>query len=133
MSKKIKDYLEEFYVFSSKASEVNRQLALAGVALIWIFKNPEGAQKLIPIQLIKPLYFLVASLSLDLLQYVLGAIIWGLYFEYKEYEVNKGYILDDNIKAPNILSYIITSFFFLKIVAMCIAYFQLMQFLYSKL
>jgi hypothetical protein len=133
MSKKIKDYLEEFYAFSSKASEVNRQLALAGVAIVWIFKNPEGSAKLLPEGLIMPLIFLIISLSIDLLHYLIGTIIWGIYFEYKEYQVNKGKIQDGNIKAPNILSYIITALFFLKIIAMCVAYIQLLQFLSGKI
>ena len=45
MGKKIEDYREDFYFFTGKASEVNRQLAIAGIAVIWIFKNPENRTK----------------------------------------------------------------------------------------
>jgi hypothetical protein len=133
MGKKIEDYREDFYAFTGKASEVNRQLALAGIAVIWIFKNPENSLKLLPQELYKPLLFLIISLTIDLLQYVLGAIIWGIFFEIKEHQVNKNIINNDNINAPNLLSWIITLLFFLKIIAMIIAYIGLLSFFESKL
>ena len=133
MSKKIEDYREEFYVFTGKASEVNRQLALGGIAAIWIFKNPEISSTLLPSELIKPLIFLIISLGLDLLQYVIGSIIWGIYFEYKEYQVNKGQIKNNDIKAPTILSWSITFIFFIKVMAMIIAYTALLSFFGQKL
>lgn len=129
MSKKIEDYREEFYVFTGKASDVNRQLALAGVAIIWIFNNPDGSKILLCDALILPLIFLVVSLAIDLIQYVLGSVIWGIFFEIKEYQVNHQNLLNDNIKAPNILSYSITTLFFLKVITMVL----LFDFLKSKI
>lgn len=133
MGKKIEDYREDFYFFTSKASEVNRQLAIAGIAVIWIFKNPENSLTLLPTTLIKPLEYLIISLGIDLIQYVLGSIIWGLYFEYKERQVNQNIITNDNIKAPNIFSWSITFLFFIKVVAMFLAYKELLSFFGTKL
>lgn len=133
MSKKLKDYLDDFDTYTSKASEVNRQLAFAGIAIIWLFKNPEGNKSLFTHELITPLFCLIISLSLDLFQYLLGSIIWGIFFEIKERQINKGEIKDNDIKANRILSYAITFFFVLKIIAMCIAYYFLLAYLLPKL
>ena len=35
----LKDYRADFYTFTGKASDITRQLAFAGIALIWIFKT----------------------------------------------------------------------------------------------
>lgn len=133
MGKKVADYREDFYTFTGKASEVNRQLALAGVAVIWIFKNPEASKTLLPDGLLWPLALLIISLGLDLLQYFLGSVIWGIFFEVKEYQVNRQVIQDDNIMAPSYFSYTITFFFFLKIIAMVAAYVLLLYFFKHKL
>lgn len=133
MGKKIEDYREEFYVFTGKASDVNRQLALAGIAVIWIFKNPENSKILLSDILIEPLKYLIISLGIDLIQYVLGSIIWGIYFEIKEYQVNHKNLVNDNIKAPTILSLSITTLFFLKVAAMIYAYLLLLTFIKTKL
>ena len=131
--KKVEDYLEEFYTFTSKASDVNRQLALAGIAIIWLFKNPDGSIKVIPEELSNPTFFLVSSLGVDLFQYLLGSIIWGLFFEYKEWQINNKKVKNENIKAPNIFSWTITGLFFIKIVLMLIAYVYLFNFLKNKI
>jgi len=34
---KLKEYKADFYELSGKASEINRQIAFAGIAIIWIF------------------------------------------------------------------------------------------------
>lgn len=133
MSKKLKDYLCDFDTYTAKASEVNRQLAFAGIAIIWLFKNPEGNKYLFTHELITPLFFLIISLSLDLFQYLLGSIIWGIFFEIKERQIDRGKIKDNDIKAKRILSYAITFFFVLKIIAMCIAYYSLLSYLLPKL
>ena len=133
MSKELKDYREDFYYFTGKASEVNRQLALAGIAIIWIFKNPENSTKLFPKALIEPILYLITSLSLDLLQYIVGALIWGLFFEYKEYQVNRKEIKKTDIKAPNFFSWIITGLFILKIIAMILAFKGLFYFFLDKI
>ena len=38
---KLSDYRETYYEFSGKASDVTRQLAFAGIAIVWIFKIEE--------------------------------------------------------------------------------------------
>jgi hypothetical protein len=75
--KTIDDYKKDYEYYTSKASEIGRSLALGGIAVIWIFKTTSTDGSLtIPSLLIAPLIWLVISLSLDLLQYVIGGLIW---------------------------------------------------------
>jgi len=56
---------------SDKSSEINRQLAFAGIAIIWVFRTDSGGRQIVPEELFLPGLLLVLSLSFDLLQYVI--------------------------------------------------------------
>jgi hypothetical protein len=81
---KLQDYREDFYTYSGKASDVNRQLAFAAIAIIWIFKKDVAGQLTVPQQLLVPGMLIVAALALDLLHYISAAITWYLFYRYKE-------------------------------------------------
>jgi hypothetical protein len=51
------------YDFTRKASEINRSLALAGIAVIWVFKTGDGAAQAVPGELIPPALALVTALA----------------------------------------------------------------------
>jgi hypothetical protein len=74
---KIQDLRNTYYESSGKVSDLSRQLAFAGVAIIWIFRigNQSGG---IPFskQLLIPLYCFVLGLALDLGQYIYKTIVW---------------------------------------------------------
>ena len=75
---KLKD-ARDYYAFASgKTSDLVRQLAFAGIAVIWIFKSdsPGGVIKL-PGELLWPLGLIVIGLVADFLQYVAATICWG--------------------------------------------------------
>lgn len=73
--------------YSSKASDIARQLAFAGIAVVWIFKvGGEGgaagqAAISLPSALIPAVFFLVACLAADILHYVVAAYAWYLLAE----------------------------------------------------
>src|SRR5688572_21016647 len=76
---KLEEFKKDADFFSSKASEMTRNLAFAGIAVIWIFKNPLAntptlATQLLPVDLILPLGLFCLSLISDLLQYLAGFI-----------------------------------------------------------
>src|SRR5688500_3461543 len=83
-NKSLKDYREDYYYFTGKASEVSRTLALGGIALVWIFKNPDPAKTIIPAALIFPAILFATSLFLDLCQYALGGWLWRWFFKKNE-------------------------------------------------
>ena len=64
----LQDYRDDFYTYSGKASDISRQLAFAGIAIIWIFKKKVPATGLtVPSELILPGILIVLALGVDLL------------------------------------------------------------------
>ena len=120
---------DEFYYFSGQASAIIRQLAIGGIGFIWIFKKGENDIE-IPIILLNPLAMLIASLASDLMQYIYGAVIWGVLLTIQE---NKG--LTDKTKITISRKYNGPTWFFfiLKIILMVIAYTQMLTFITQKI
>ena len=81
---KLQDYREDFYTYSGKASDLSRQLAFAGIAIIWLFKKDTVPGLSIPRELLLPGLFIVSSLTLDMLHYGLGSLIWRSFYRSKE-------------------------------------------------
>jgi hypothetical protein len=80
----LSDYKKEYQWYSGKASELIRQFAFAGIAVIWIFRTQASSGSGIPDDLLLPLILLCLSLSFDLLQYLLGYVIWYSFFRLNE-------------------------------------------------
>jgi hypothetical protein len=118
------------YTYSGKASDISRQLALAGIAVIWLFKKEVANQVSIPEQLILPGILIVAALACDLLQYCAGSIIWWLFYRAKETE---GVREDTNIKHSVYLEGPIWAFFLAKVVLLMWAYVGIAIFLVGLL
>jgi hypothetical protein len=76
----LQGYRETFYTFSGKLSDVCRQLAFAGIGVIWLFKKDSPSGLSIPRELFVPGAFVVAALAFDLLQYALGSAIWRIFY-----------------------------------------------------
>lgn len=132
--KTVANYKKDYEYFTGKASDIIRNLAFAGIAIIWIFKttSTDGSLK-IPIILIIPLIWLVITLALDLCQYIVGGLIWFIYYRFIESEIKKGKISEnDDIKAPGILPAIIHLFYFSKLASIVVAYIFLFLFLYEQ-
>jgi hypothetical protein len=81
---KLPEYRETFYTFSGKLSDIGRQLAFAGIALIWLFKKDTIAGTTIPKELFLPGAIIILGLAIDLIQYVVASIIWRFYYRYLE-------------------------------------------------
>jgi hypothetical protein len=84
---KLRDARNAYEQFSGKASDLVRQLSLAGVGLIWVFRSGAGATDaplLLAPELLRAAVFIFLALLFDLLQYLLGTAIWGIYHRYKE-------------------------------------------------
>ena len=86
---KIQDYREAYYTFSKQVSDIIRQLALAGLAVVWILKPAPvpGTVTEFPMDLLWPSLALLLALAFDLLQYVSGAVIWRLQYRCLEKSV----------------------------------------------
>jgi hypothetical protein len=112
-----KDIRESFYTFSGKASDAARQLAFAGIAVVWLFNKPRDAAILLPGALLVALFFFVTALALDLIHYAVGSLIWD--------ELTKrhaGQPDDTEIAISMWRDACISTFFVLKLVAVFAGY-----------
>ena len=80
------DAREAYYQHTGRASDVLRQLGVAGIGVIWVFKAEVNGMASIPRPLLLPALLLVAGLFLDLLQYVLASAVWGSFARLRERE-----------------------------------------------
>ena len=128
---KLKEYKEDSYAFSKSVSDLVKQFAFAGIALIWIFKLDKTDAHLIPKELLVPLLYMVITLAFTFLQYLLPSIIWTIFFRYHEKENNGDTTVD--IKASGWLSVTGWAFYILKIISLVIGYIYIINFIIQKI
>lgn len=118
----LKDARENYNYFSAQASTVVRQLSFAGIAIIWIFSGSgEPVDVVVPQDLLVPGLLLVAALASDLLQYVAGALPWGVYQRWREWKDKP-----DPFVAPRQINWPGNTFFGLKLLTASVAYLLLL-------
>jgi len=86
---RVEDCRQFYYNHSGKASDVQRQLAFAGIAIIWVFRVSNVGEQKIPTELIYSATLFITAIAFDLLQYLSAAIMWGTYARRKELKINK--------------------------------------------
>ena len=123
----------EYYFYSGKVSDIVRQLGLAGIAVIWLFKIETSNRQRIPDGLILPGILLLLGLATDLLQYAAGTIIWNRFNRKKEVELeNKREMLQkegkeydpemEDFTAPESINDVTIAFFWTKVALIILAY-----------
>jgi hypothetical protein len=127
---KLNEARDFYYFYSGKTSDIIRQLALAGIALIWLYKVDQGGQAKIPIELQKPVILIISTLILDLLQYVVATGVWGIYLRGKE---KTGIGTDCDFSAPSSINYATIFLFWAKVACIILAYILLFQKIYLKI
>jgi hypothetical protein len=131
----LSDVQTAYRELSGKASDISRQLALAGIAFVWVFSGgavSTGAAISIPGDLYRVGLALVVALSLDLLQYTWGAVAWGVFGRQQEKKLQADELVD-NFLAPNWINYPSFVFFALKLISVGVAYLLLGIALQSRL
>ncbi|WP_250627057.1 hypothetical protein [Pinirhizobacter soli] len=119
-------------LFTSKASEITRQLGFSGIAVIWIFKNG-GTSNLVPDDLVLPLFLLVLTLLADLLHYIAGSLEWQLFTSRQEKKTGAKEGTDNIADAPAWLNYPHTCFFYSKLVLLVASYAVLIHAMSARL
>lgn len=112
---------------SEKSSEINRQLAFAGIAIIWVFRTDSGGRQIVPDELFLPGLLLVLGLSFDLLQYVIRSEVWYRVTRRKEKADIIEFVVPEWINYPGDILY------WMKVVSTIIAYFLLLRFLVAQI
>lgn len=127
---KLSQYKEDYYTFTGKLSDINRQIAFAGIALIWIFKKNENGNIILCHDLVVPAILLAIALGSDIMQYIYQSITWAVFYRYHEKKTNSEEI---DISAPSILNYPSWFFFILKVLLVIMAYIFIINFLMKNI
>ncbi|MEC3876419.1 hypothetical protein [Chryseobacterium salviniae] len=126
---KLSEYQQDYYTFTGKLSDISRQLSLAGIAIIWIFKTTVKDKIILDASLKYAATFIILSLAADLLQYTYQSITWSVFYYTKKRNGNND---DDIIYSPEYLNYTSWILFSAKIILLIIAYILIIIFLNSK-
>lgn len=132
----LEKYIDIAGTFSSKASDVFRSLALAGLAIVWLFKKDETTRTIDIHTLNLPLFILILALAIDLSHYVFAALSWRIFHTVK-FRKWKGKGFDEtfakDIEAPNFISTIVDLFFITKMALLIWSYILIIQAIYPKI
>lgn len=117
---------------SAKASDIARQLAFAGIAIVWLFSGAttgatDGLR--VPDGLLAAGFVLVLMLSLDFLHAVYRAGAFAAYARYLEWKT----AAQDNDGAPAWIHWPSIVLFWGKLIALAVAYVQMGSFLLDQL
>ena len=128
---KLEQYKKDAYEFQGLASNLVRQLAFAGIGLIWIFKIDKPKDHLLPNECYWPLLLFVVTLAFDFFQYFIPSIIWMKFFRNHE-KKNHGKV-DFEIKAKEIYSFPGYFFYYGKIFFLIIGYIFIVKYITCKI
>lgn len=108
--------IELFRKYTNKAGDISRQLGLAGIALIWLL---HGQAVTAPLKdnLNFAFWCITISLTLDILQYIIGSAMWG---------INSS---EDDATSCKLTIRISVAFIFLKLVTMFLGYVGILLYL----
>ena len=128
---RLKEAREQYYEFSGKLSDVNRQLGFAGIAVVWIFAQGDGDLRLsIPAELLFPLLLFVLGLALDVSHYASAAVLWGWYHRSRE---RMGASEDCDVSPHRAINWPAIFFFWTKVLSVAAGYLFLLHALWGFL
>lgn len=127
---KLSEFRKDKDTLTGKASDVSRQLAYAGIAVVWIFKQTENGVSSVPKEFLLPIFLFAASLAADLMQYVYAGIAVSIFHRRKELSKNRvDEKSDPEVKAPKQINWATWFLYGLKIVCVMVGYVLLLQYL----
>lgn len=128
---KLSEIREDYEELSGLLSKFNRQLAFAGIGIVWLFRTTDTLGKTsIDTEMLTPILCFVISFGFDLLQYLWQSYAWYIFYWYKR---KKGCKEEDEMNEPewpNVIAWIL---FTVKVAALIAAYIHLGLYLYSLL
>lgn len=110
---------------SAKASDINRKLIFAGIAIVWIFRKTSelGVGEIFPNEFKPILLLFCISLCMDVLQYIVRAVMWHIYYHF--HRVPEAKEVDTQACEPEWLNSFPDSFWYAKFVPTILAYLNL--------
>jgi hypothetical protein len=125
-----KDFRADYYFFTGKASDIARQLALAGLAVVWIFKIQQGVTVTLPRPLLSPAIMFVGALGLDLLHYVFASMVWGAFTQWHRWQKRQE---EDEVQEVGWLNVPAICLYWGKLALVCIGYGYLLDYMRAAL
>ncbi len=122
MNMKFEEIREEYYVNTGKTSELIRQLAFAGIGMVWVYFMGEKPSPDTESYLLAPLLPLALCLFCDICQYLYASIAWER--KYNE-GVKKKLALDADLSVRKRINIPTRLFFYGKVVFLLMAYVML--------
>lgn len=125
---KISEVWKTYEFYTEKLTEQGRKLAFAIAAICWFFKTPEIT---FPEYILYSLLFVVSFLLFDLLQYLIGALLNGVYARYQEIKMwkQKHTIMGDIEKPAWIDKPVVTLFIIKNVILVISGWFLVLEFL----
>lgn len=110
---KLEDLRKIYQDRTSSLSTITRQLALAGVGVLWVLRTGEKHGTIAFVSVLKYSFALyVLALGFDLLQYAYSSLAWGVFNRLKE----KQDVADDEVfHAPPAINWPTLFFFWGKV------------------
>ena len=126
---KLADLREAYKDYSRRAGDIVRQLAFAGIAVVWLFRVEDSGQPHLDPDFVGVAFLLVLTLTFDLFQYAFGTLILGSIARWKENRVEE----DATFKIPRQANWPALSCLWLKIITGMVAYCWLLVLLFRRL
>jgi len=124
----LQEYKKISQQYTSKASEIGRQINFAGIGIIWIIRTSNESLKLSNSIVLIPLILISLSLLFDFCQYFFGGVIWINFYRQKEKE---GISKDADVLSEGWRNKILYGFYYLKFIFMVFAYIFIIRALFS--
>jgi hypothetical protein len=119
---KLNDAREAYYDYSRTLSNINRQLALFGIAIVWFFVQPAVKVQNLDFGNFKWSFVLFCgALFFDLCHYASATTIWGVYSWQKEKKITESKIF----RAPECINWVSIIMMILKVISTILGYFSL--------
>ena len=128
---KLSEIREAYEELSGSLSKFNRQLAFAGIGIVWLFRTTDSSNSTsIDSGMLTPILCFIISFAFDILQYFWQAYVWYIYYWYKRC---KDAHEDDEMNEPEWPNVIAWCVFTVKVCALIAAYIHLGLYLYHQL
>ena len=116
---------------TGKASDVARQLAFAGLGLVWLLRDSNSdTSHLIPNELVNPSGCILLALVFDLAQYTVASTKWYRFLRKRE---RVGCGQDDELHVPERMLRSVDRLWLAKIASLGVAYFLLLGVMIRRL
>ena len=92
------DIREAYEELSGLLSKFNRQLAFAGIGIVWLFRvTDKSGNVTIDPEMLTPILCFVISFAFDLLQYLWSSYVWYIFYWYNR----SCKVLNEDDEVPN--------------------------------